>query len=199
METKTKRPTTRFGRLSKEKKRIAIFKDVITQVKLKKFRPTLGAVTGQALDTALRIELSKEFPNMTLHQLNDVDVQDALSKIVKNKVVDCEVCARGSMLITLIMKDNHMNFGQYRSAGSSPFTSSGKNTCDTRLSEIFDVAQIELIEYAFELNGVWNSPLHNTLYSVERAKKFGRKYKTPFSRLIGICTNAINNNGIFKP
>lgn len=187
----------RRNRLFKNKtaaqKRILIAKDVIEQIRAKRFTATEGIY-------------------IAIYNKNDEffdgdESEKSAQKEILNNANRCECCAIGSVVASCILFNNevdvesanNMGFGDRYSSGfpaQHPFKKSG-------LSKIFTVGQLMLMEAVFERHGVSDfcdnqnmsfDAAHNLLDRWERPK-----YNTPKKRLIGIMENIIENEGKFIP
>jgi hypothetical protein len=192
--TKVKKPVKPFSRLTKAEKRVAIAKDVIDQIKLKTIRIASGEYCTITLDGSVKgkDELQKAFQ--------------------KGKVKECKVCAMGALFIGDILKrDNFkLNSGNFTPGESGRFEEDGfanvySSTIEKKLDDYFTAEQLRLIEAAFEEELISSSNTNlrdkNGFETpiVEKAVKFGKKYKTDRGRLIGILENLIKNKGEFIP
>lgn len=163
--------------MTKTELRIAIAKDVIKS--LRRITPTTGVYVGTKNDAKV----------LKIVELNKGD-----SKKIAEKVKSyCKVCALGACFISAVAVDNKWDFEKEDITDSySDFQ------LNERLSKIFTRDQMGLIEAAFECadHGMF---VNTDLKKYNAAVAFGKKFKTPRSRLKAIMENIIENNGIFKP
>ncbi len=183
---------------TKAERRIIILKDAITQIKLQNIR----ANPGEVIDLPWSL-MSSEFDGK--------DAKPILANFFKNnnKKEYCSACARGSLLLCTVHKENEFILDDFHACGGSYYKGS---TTDTRLAKLFSEQQIALMEAAFEVGDYVNLDDEDYIdYSyamneeflgiklVTKAVDFGRKYEDPNKRLLAIFANAARNNGIFKP
>lgn len=164
-----------FSKLSKANKRIELAKDVITQVKAKKYIATqMTYFDGYEIAEEARILGSKD--------------TDQLNKVLPK--ITCECCAKGALLMAGITKINHCSlFDIEQNSGNDDYILD-------KLKDIFISSQLHLIETAFEGRIINDSDSYN---DDEKAKNLYLKYKHSDTRLIGIMNNIIKNSGTFKP
>ena len=79
-----------FNRLSKFKKRISVAKDVLLQLKLKKFVPS---------------------PGTYLEMRVDYEYDDSAQKVIQ-AAPECEVCAKGALVCSYILNYNNATMDQ---------------------------------------------------------------------------------------
>lgn len=177
-----KKPKLSFNKLSKWKQRVEIAKDVIEQLRLKRFFATTGVYIEPSDDTYYG------HPPICNLQMNN---------LIESGEASCKVCAKGSLFMSHVMKTNHCTFNQ--AAESDDY-----RVIKKRL-KMFDENQLDLIETAFEQNVIrTENPFLYTEEEGERtsiAKKAVRFSKSNKSdrRLIVIMKNIIRNKGTFKP
>lgn len=183
----TYKPEIKFSGLSKAQKRVALAQDVVDQVRAKRFVPERGTWC--------------EFDDSELSELPTTSgLQQAF---IEKKLEKCEVCALGALMMSTVLFKNKVTVGDMQD--SSVLHYDGWSEADEKavnqLHSIFPEAQLRLIELAFELGGgyfYWNEP-ESVLDEDTRAVKFGRRYKSENTRIVGIMNNIIKNNGTFKP
>ena len=197
-----KKENKAFNKLSAPKKRVALAKDVIIQLGIKNFKAYPGVYV---------------FPRVTdIGILQNIDTNNNIQQanlLVSQGVISCEVCAKGAIFMSHVMKTNSCSVKEVK------YSNSNEPVTD-RVSEFFDRDQLNLIEAAFEENPdmytedaiddlddgddiIWDLPDPKEIRKIEKlankAVKFGDKYKTPHNRLIAIMKNIIKNKGTFKP
>jgi hypothetical protein len=178
-----------FSKMSKMHKRIAIAKDVIAQVKAKKFKASPG--------TYCKLKLNKRHKFKTE---GEVELQLLMEDGAINK---CNVCAIGSIFASKVSIGNKFKI-EVRDVGG---WGDSELTIDTDLDDddmmpslrgIYTEKELRLIEYVFEgsdIGGFHDSELYEFHKTVQSYKKVYRKAE---DRLIAIMENIINNEGIFK-
>jgi hypothetical protein len=117
-----------FRNLPPEEQRVAIAKDVLKQMKLKKIKPSHGVY----LDLTGSVPIS-----------GDEQVCDVLA----NK--HCEVCALGGMMVAAVMKADDLKVSQLYLQSENLYAIGG-NDCSSYLSRFFTHDQLKQIEAAFE-------------------------------------------------
>ena len=187
-----------FNKLPKNKKAILVVKDVLEQIRIGRYIPT----NGRYLDDQLMKISSSE------------DIQSNFEKIN-----NCEACALGTMLLSCTHLGNKLTFGdiKMRNLGGN-----NSNKIKEFFLSIFDAKQLLLIETAFESYSGYLPEaddenydfIYNEIYTkygsdilgekltreeCNDCNEFYLKYSEDKERLIAICNNIINNNGIFLP
>jgi hypothetical protein len=198
MNEETKRVNANFKKLSPAQKRVAIAKDVLIQLQLKKYMATAGTYFST---DALPLDKT----NSLQHSFN--------------KMESCDVCALGACFVSgvrladKIKVDAIIDEGTIIEDGetevSSDYISASASTMHEYLDGIFDEQQLALIECAFEgsdIQGVdnWSDR--------ERAIAFGEQIRMQCEEddnceygkrdrliLTKIMKNIVKNNGTFKP
>lgn len=160
-----------FKKLSASQKRVAIAKDILAQIRAKKYIATSGNY-ALPVDTRKMITLDQE-------HLTGV-----------NQVV-CKVCGIGSAILSIIRLRNTFNAYLYFNSGEAFKVAKAH----------FSSKQICQIEAAFERTEAPGLLPRTGLVpgNYVNELKFGLKYKNETNRLIAIWQNVIKNNGTFKP
>lgn len=179
-----------WSSLTRAEKRMAICKDALKQIALKKFIPKS--------DTYFQVkELNRSWGNDFVLQGKTIASNGQLNEVMKKTT--CTVCAKGALFAADILERNHMTIIDGANVTNSSIAS--------RLGGIFTGFQLDLIEVAFEKAiirdtsgrlyvgtcGTEKSPI------AKRAIAFGRKYGNATERLVAILKNIIKNKGEFKP
>lgn len=158
-----------FKKLSNTKKRVLIAKDVIAQIKRKKLVPTRGSV--------LVID------NVDINSIKYEPVQPLLTKAKK-----CEVCAKGSVICSLIGKFNHAVsnhvFEMYHAVYHN------RQELDTK--NIFGNDLWQELECQFEGNSDYRTGNVHRLLGSTFLDVVGKK------SLLSLMKNLIENNGKLK-
>ena len=180
--TKKSKP---FSRLSKSEKRVAIAKDVLGQLKLKK----IVAERGVYVDIPLL----------------DNEEGKQLQSLLKKK--QCNCCALGSCFVSLVRKENKFIIKHKHIRNSIKNGYIGKEDFRSRLKKYFTQLQLDLIESAFEGN-VNHTDGDTTSDKFSYAHKFHDKFRTIDKSmtkqqqndcLVAIMKNIIANKGTFNP
>lgn len=181
-------------RMTKAEKRVEIAKDVLKQIKAKKYKPECGVWFQDSNGVGLNefIDWSKS------------KVLDAKKDIVDKLEGTCSVCALGSLFVSAIDKYNHTKLDtSLFCADNEVFTSIDGNN---PLNKWFTTRQLLLIENTFEYGlGAWSpdavlnkNELDYWYETVEFAiGKYNYKYPSSTNRLKAIMNNIIRNKGTF--
>ena len=174
-EKQIKRLNNKFNSLTKAEQRVLIAKDVIAQIKAKRYKPNSGRY-------------------MIIY--NGFDNNESVQKHVDE--IDCVCCALGACLISTTKFKNKLTFGNISAVRAN-------GDVWGLLKNIFTPKQLAMIEYAFEVNyqgdrvaeRYFSHCISDNL--IRKSIKFGVNYFTERARMVGIMQNIINNNGTFKP
>lgn len=177
-----------------KQRRIEILKDVLKQLKVGKFKATRGSYL-ELPDEILTIQ--DENPNKS--------AQEVLLETKKT----CGVCAKGSLFLSTIRKENKLEICDLRYNDSTSVWEDNKEIFEKsrgRLDKIFGSKNLNLIEAAFE-KWIWydkkdddyRAGRHGSSLCEKNEKlaKFVKKYPKVKDRLVAIIKNAIRNDGIF--
>lgn len=162
-----------FEKLTKAEKRVTIAKDVLLQLKA----GLLSFESFSYLST----------PSSLWYKC-DMELKDILPETES----PCYVCAKGALFISDIMRRDECTL---RDAENS-----SENKMVSRLSDIFDLFQLDLIETSYECD-IINDHTGRLRCSrkLSKAIKFGLLFPSKTKRMIAIMNNIIKNNGTFKP
>ena len=168
-----------FSKLTKPQQRVAIAKDVIARIKTKQFKPEA--------DTFIR-------------GLNGNDDDMSVEQLVNKEHVECDVCAKGGLFLSLIGFVNNFkieDFAQGTWGGVDGHDNAALNSKAMRkLQKIFSETQLALIESAFEgMRLDYNIGITNDQF--KKCKSIYKRFKSDKNRLIHICENIIKNKGTF--
>lgn len=171
---------TPFNKLSKSAQRVAIARDVLLQLRKKRFHSKLGSYV--------------KIPN--LWEIDDTDRQ--ANECISDGSATCLVCAKGALFMSHVMKTNHISLNEVNDIGEFRIK---------KRLKMFSKRQLDMIECAFEKRVVEDDDrvlkdydnIHEQITPLAHsAIKFGRKYNQ-LNRLSAIMKNIIKNNGTFKP
>lgn len=177
---KTKKKITPFSKLSKPQQRVRIAKDVLLQLKKKKYIAAEGAYINNT-DLMFYSGLS-----------SSDDIQKNFSKIH-----ECRCCALGSCLLSITKFKNTLNVGDVM--GKYNFLQKSK-----KLFKMFSPKQLLLIENSFEgrPSSDTMTRVGNKVFGANTTRKeniecmaFYYKYPNSNSRLIAIMKNIVANKG----
>ena len=161
----------RFMKLTPNKQRIAIAKDVIAMIDSKKIIPSynIGYMSFSANFSNKKVELCE---------------------IIETN--QCRVCALGGMLAAHVMKVDN-----FRIDGDC-LNSIHRFEITDQLEDYFSIEQLDLIESAFEVSHMGSSlPVDSN--QINKAIKFGMTKLDTCARIKAIMQNIIDNDGTFVP
>lgn len=158
-----------FHKSSKKKQRIAIAKDVLAQLKAKKY----VAKTGDYVRSNYLSELDRS---------NKLDLQKALL----DKAPECTVCGLGAAFCSMARLGDRVQLNDV-------------NKIHEVLEPIFGMHQVELIEHAFEGMCIDISNDYLSDKEESSCERFCNKRPEKAKRLAAIFRNIIKNDGVFKP
>jgi hypothetical protein len=165
-----------FKKASKPEKKILIAKDVLANIKSKKYQPE-----------------RRNYVNYISDNYNgDDDVQKNFDKIE-----NCECCALGACLISSTKYQNKLTFDDLKYARSHTDNSW------KQLEKIFTPREMAIMEYCFEGDG--GSKVAEDTFSyvldtntIQKCEGFYYQHNSPNERLTAICNNIIKNKGFIK-
>jgi hypothetical protein len=166
-----------FHKMSKKQQRLAIAKDVLAQLRAKKYQARPGTYADSEVMNVIDANTYGNF-----------DLQQCL--LSKNP--ECEVCALGASFVSLSRLGDKVDW----SLSQAPHSS---------LDPIFGKKQVQLIEAAFEgwepdrdEEGNWITDPYTG--ATEATYNFCNKYELDANkRLAAIFKNIIKNDGVFIP
>lgn len=181
--------TADLEKLSKPEARVAIARDVLSQLRSQKLVAESGNYCYM-FPKGSPNELG-DIPEVISQQ--DVDNKIDLQDIFKKKVQKCEVCAKGALFVSMVRKYDNVPI---------PVNGVGDSYLDgtyvtSKLRRYFSGSQLELIEYAFEL-GTAGIPTASETVKYN-ASSFCEQYDSDKERMIAIMKNIIKNEGTFIP
>jgi len=177
--------TEQFNKLSRQEKAVLVAKDVLAQLKTKRYTANAGSYIKDTIKEDFKGSIQKNF----------------------NKIKECKVCALGACLLSStklgnILTTDDLYLSDYSSVGVSDLDN--KNI-KKLLKSIFTPSQMYLIESAFEgfsydsdrvAVDIFKQKCNDKIEHV--VNSFHRKYDNDKERLIAIMENIISNNGVFK-
>ena len=213
MNTCTIIDNAKFMKMNKNRRKVVLAKDVLAQLKAKKYIADRGRwvkIFEDKGDGTTKIIDARNFNE----QFNSFGIQE--------KIVSCQVCGLGSLLCSLVKINNHATVGDIVSVDSLKLFK--------RLGIVFSDEEMMAIEIAFERgNGQFyvdemfykltKEIGHIYIYKNDNKRKFYKKHKynkelhdyllaakefstsdnNPEDRLTKIMNNIIENKGLFKP
>lgn len=174
-----------FDRLPIHQQRIIVARDVIAQLKAEKYN-------------AAHCYLDITFKDGAKVKESD-QLQCSMSK-----VASCDVCAKGAIFLSTVRKSDNFQIGDasvntdYDSDRIIGICLDHDEVVETA-SNVFSERQLDLIECAFEQSHVLSEGSDLPSDVVDAAVTFGSDYCLDSVRLIAICQNIIDNEGIFNP
>lgn len=171
----------KFLKLTKAEQRVEVAKDVLKQIKAKRYVGNTGSyIRGVVVD--------------------NVDMNDSVRENF-DKIEECDVCAMGACLLSITKYKNMLTFAEL------PFCTSQMGSKVVDLLSIFTPKQLLLIESAFEgydhgadrvAEDVFGYRDGLSLQEIEKVDNFYAKYSEDTNRLKAIMENIISHKGTFK-
>jgi len=173
--TQIKKWNETFKKASKPEKKILIAKDVLANIKSKKYIPFAGNYI---------IFISSVF--------KDNDVQKNLDTLES-----CNCCALGACLISSTKYQNKLKFDDLNGLGAYD------NNVWRQLKNIFTPREMAIMEYCFEGIGGTKVAEDSFFYNLDKkteqkCENFYYNYSNSTERLVAICKNIIKNKGFIK-
>lgn len=178
-----------FAKMTKMEKRIAIAKDVISQVRAKKLKASPGTYCYLNLNRKQKLDKKGRVELQTL--MND------------GAIASCDVCAIGGIFASKVSIGNNFKVKVSKNWINEKLEIEDESIEDDdmvkSLKGIYTERELRLIEYAFEGKDIYDifdkkpDNFHDAL------KNFYKEYKKSENRLIAIMENIIRNEGEFKP
>lgn len=176
----------RFQKMSPARKRVAIAKDVIAAIEEKEITAATGIyINDKDLWPTKTFFNSKNTVSVVRRNI-DKQVRDIF---VEEYVPDCTACAVGSLFICAVKRYDKITIGQMGSFRRSDLT--------RYLNKFFSKTQLNSIEVAFETP--YGTKRNIAIFSDDKSRLFGSKFKTAKLRMVGIMKNIIANDGEFIP
>lgn len=160
----------------KEKKRVQVAKDAIEQIKLKRY----------IADSGTYVQLHASLVDDGVKPICQI-VDEAITR-----GTNCEVCAKGSLLISHIRTG-----GKYEKDNVVDMLDD--DPCmfiDDQLQDLFTERQLTLMENYFEGNMIC-APVKG--YDHSDYENFKKSEPKDDKRLLRILENVVENEGVFKP
>lgn len=199
-----------FNSMTPNQRRVAIAKDVLSQIDANKYKPASGVyvVASNFIDT----------DKLDVENVDKLQGQQVCSLLPDN-MPSCAVCARGAMFMSALNKFNRLKVGDLATL-SNDIDNLAYNVSECETDEekksfvdeyyaniqlydedferyerrFFTKRQIELMETMFE-NQDYTSSSNDRLS--DAAVFYGSAYATDKARLREICNNIIRNKGDF--
>lgn len=172
---RVRRANERFDKMTTPQKAVAVAKDVIAQLKNKRYQATTSiyitdVVTPEVCNSPSAAALGP-------------------------KDISCKVCARGSIIVSAARLFNQCPLKSHRDNVPGPVNRwhsglDGEHRTFHQIERsIFTQEQVDMIEAAFEC---WDA-------KYPECRKFGEKYNNSTDRMIAIMENIVKNKGTFVP
>jgi hypothetical protein len=169
-----------FKKATKAEKRVMIAKDVLAQIKAKRYIPESGTWVD---------------PNWNIR--NEIDGTESVQKLFADRTIEtCNVCALGSLFMSCTNLNNNTCVSDINYGGEG--TEIGEriqdgDTLSNGLNKIFSKKQLQLIEVYFETGDGWfGEDSRHVAY-------FNDAYPDDEDRLVEIMKNIVANDGTFVP
>jgi len=175
--------------------RVAIAKDVISQLNSKKLIPERLIWVEDSKMGSIDDFINSKVDKIPQDELDDFAVD--LSEYVCN-IKKCEVCALGAIFVSAVSLYNDMTIYPGRNYIAENLNWKVFEDLDTSpFIKYFTKSQMELIESAYE----GHEGTHGVSSDKEEVicKAFYSKYPNDKDRMIAIMKNIIDNNGTFDP
>jgi hypothetical protein len=181
-----------FKKASKAEKRIMIAKDIIQNIKEKKYIATTGSWVGSKELVNLQ-EKYEDADEENKHK-HDLSLQELL---ISNKLNGCQCCALGSIFLETTRRNNKEKISDLCVNAFELDSAIECGTLKNGMDKIFSRQQLEMIEYTFEQSN--GSFLIDDEDIANKCMCFAEKFDSDKDLLIGIMENIVKNKGTFKP
>lgn len=179
-----------FKKATKAEKRVMIAKDVLTQIKAKRYI----AESGTWVD-----------PNWNIR--NEIDGTESVQKLFADRTIEtCNVCALGSLFMSCTNLNNNTCISDIHYGGECSLLGERIEEGDTLsngLNKIFSKKQLQLIEVYFEKGDGWFGEAGYTGNYIgedsRHVEYFNDAYPDDDERLVEIMKNIVANDGTFVP
>jgi hypothetical protein len=171
----------KFNSMTDKQKRVAIAKDVLASIKVRKFKIQQGTYCALSFDNKINTD-------------EELNLQELM---INNKIQSCKVCAIGSIFMSRVSLGNDYNINP--NAHYEGETNIDDDEMLYSLVGIFSERQLRLMEYIFEgydITGYFNGEDEYDQFH-DMLKSFSKKYRTPTAKLKAIMENVISNDGEF--
>ncbi len=163
------------------KRRVAVAKDVLKQLRSKKYIAQTGTYL-ELEDTIVYDENSNSIDLFDEAMREEKDLQEILPKVT------CIVCAKGAILASKVNL-----FNKFQLNYDVDFDQRAGETTE----EVFGMRQATLIEAAFEGWSTFDADINEEEGLKCRALK--ERYPEPLNRMRVIMNNIVRNKGVFRP
>jgi hypothetical protein len=179
-----------FKKATKAEKRVMIAKDVLAQIKAKRYVPESGTWVD---------------PNWNIR--NEIDGTESVQKLFADRTIEtCNVCALGGLFMSCTNLNNNTCVSDINYGGEGNLLGEKIQEGDTLsngLNKIFSKKQLQLIEVYFEKGDGWfGEDGYTGVYIGEDSRHveyFNDAYPDDDERLVEIMKNIVANDGTFVP
>jgi hypothetical protein len=179
-----------FKKATKAEKRVMIAKDVLAQIKAKRYVPESGTWVD---------------PNWNIR--NEIDGTESVQKLFADRTIEtCNVCALGGLFMSCTNLNNNTCVSDINYGGEGNLLGEKIQDGDTLsngLNKIFNKKQLQLIEVYFEKGDGWfGEDGYTGNYIGEDSRHveyFNDAYPDDDERLVEIMKNIVANDGTFVP
>lgn len=182
-----------FKKATKAEKRVMIAKDVLAQIKAKRYIPE----SGTWVDANWNIRGG----------IDEIHETDSVQKLFADRTIEtCSVCALGGLFMSCTNLNNNTCVSDINYGGEG--TEIGEriqdgDTLSNGLNKIFSKKQLQLIEVYFEKGDGWfGEDGYTGNYIGEDSRHveyFNDAYPDDDERLVEIMKNIVANDGTFVP
>lgn len=178
---KTNQLNEEFKKATKAQKRVMIAKDVLAQIKTKRYVGESGCWVQTNINATCEKDLKDE---------------DSVQELfAEKKIESCNVCALGGLFMSCTNLNNNTTVQDLKNEFYIGDLVADDDKISNGLNRIFTQKQLMLIEIYFEGSQGY---FRDNLSSDEKAETFLENYSDD-ERLEMIMQNIIDNNGTFKP
>ena len=182
-----------FKKATKAEKRVMIAKDVLAQIKAKRYIPE----SGTWVDANWNIRGG----------IDEIHETDSVQKLFADRTIEtCSVCALGGLFMSCTNLNNNTCVSDINYGGEG--TEIGErieegDTLSNGLNKIFSKKQLQLIEVYFEKGDGWFGEAGYTGNYIgedsRHVEYFNEAYPDDDERLVEIMKNIVANDGTFVP
>lgn len=178
-----------FAAASPEEKRMLIAKDVIEQIKAKRFKPTSGTWVRPKMKNGRFIDVEDRF-----------DGEESLRELfIGKRIPACDCCALGAMFMSCTTYNEGTTVDDFERETDWGFEDKVmKGRLSNGLTGFFSVDQLRLIETAFE-GGDGAFTAEDDDAEAQKAVRWYEDMSRDDKRMVAIMENIIANNGTFVP
>jgi len=182
-----------FKKATKAEKRVMIAKDVLAQIKAKRYIPE----SGTWVDANWNIRGG----------IDEIHETDSVQKLFADRTIEtCSVCALGGLFMSCTNLNNNTCVSDINYGGEGTEIGEriqGGDTLSNGLNKIFSKKQLQLIEVYFEKGDGWfGEDGYTGNYIGEDSRHveyFNDAYPDDDERLVEIMKNIVANDGTFVP